>query len=88
MASRHVRSSASTSIRRTEALLTEGEVAAFLKLTKRALQAWRCRGYGPPFVRISGRAIRYRRQDVSQWIGAKLRSSTSDPGPEREPEDR
>jgi predicted DNA-binding transcriptional regulator AlpA len=61
-------------------LLTEIEAAQILKFTPRALQAWRCRGGGPPFVRISARAIRYRRSDLSHWIAERLRTSTSDDG--------
>lgn len=66
-------------------LLTEREAAAVLRLTPRALQAWRLQGRGPQFVRISARAVRYRPEDVEGWIDAQLRSSTSDPGqpPER-----
>ena len=37
-------------------LLTESEAAKYLKISERTLQAWRCTGAGPAFVRI-GRAI-------------------------------
>ena len=63
-----------------EQLLTEVEVAHLLQLKPRALQAWRVRGGGPAFIRISGRAIRYRRSDLEQWILEHRRESTSDPG--------
>ena len=61
-------------------LLTEGEAAAFLKLTTRALQAWRYQGRGPRYVKISARAVRYRPEDLKAWIETRLRSSTSDQG--------
>ena len=61
-------------------LLTENEAAAHLKLTPRALQAWRYQGRGPQFVKISARAIRYRLEDLHSWIEDRLRASTSDPG--------
>jgi len=38
--------------------LTEGEVAALLKISKGGLSAMRARGGGPPFIRI-GKRIRY-----------------------------
>ena len=63
-----------------EPLLTEPEAAAFLNFTPRALQAWRTRGGGPKFVRISARAIRYRLRDLETWVEDRLRTSTSDPG--------
>lgn len=61
-------------------LLRENEAAELLALTPRALQAWRLQGRGPQFVKISARAVRYRPEDLEQWIDAQLRSSTSDPG--------
>lgn len=61
-------------------LLTETDAAELLQLTPRALQAWRYQGRGPRFVKISARAVRYRREDLEQWIRHRLRSSTSDPG--------
>ena len=50
-------------------LTTEVEAADFLKISIRTLQAWRCRGVGPAYVR-AGRAIRYRRRDLIAWIEA------------------
>ena len=61
-------------------LLTEKEVAQATGFSTRTLQKWRMIGEGPPFVRISARAIRYRRVDIDEWINSRLRTSTSDPG--------
>lgn len=61
-------------------LLTETEAAQYLSLTKRALQAWRCQGRGPRFVKVSARAIRYRLSDLETWVEGRLRRSTSDSG--------
>jgi predicted DNA-binding transcriptional regulator AlpA len=63
-------------------LLTEEDAAAYLKLTRRALQAWRYQGRGPRFVKISARAVRYRPEDLERWIETRLRTSTVDPGDE------
>jgi hypothetical protein len=61
-----------------EALLTEVDAADFLRMSMRTLQAWRCRGQGPAFVR-AGRAIRYRRADLAAWIDANLVPQTTPP---------
>ena len=50
-----------------DALIAEVQAADFLRISIRTLQAWRCRGAGPAFVRV-GRAIRYRRRDLLAWI--------------------
>lgn len=51
----------------SNALLTEVAAARILKLSIRTLQAWRCRGIGPDFIRV-GRAIRYRHSDLIDWL--------------------
>lgn len=61
-------------------LLTPRQVAKQLGVTCNTLEAWRIRGGGPKFVRVSKRCIRYRRQDVESWIEERIRSSTSDSG--------
>ena len=48
-------------------LLTEVAAARILKLSIRTLQAWRCRGIGPDFIRV-GRAIRYRHSALIDWL--------------------
>jgi predicted DNA-binding transcriptional regulator AlpA len=61
-------------------LLTPRQVARQMGVTPGTLEAWRLRGGGPKFVRVSKRCIRYRRQDVESWIEERIRSSTSDSG--------
>lgn len=61
-------------------LLTETEASKLIEFSVRTLQKWRMQGRGPKFVKVSARAIRYRREDVDAWIESRLRSSTSDPG--------
>ena len=61
-----------------DSLIDESKAAATLDVSPRAMQAWRQRGGGPAFVRISSRCIRYRRHDLVAWAEARLRSSTSD----------
>lgn len=66
----------------TPALLTEKQAARFLGFSARTLQSWRFRGGGPRYVSVSPRCVRYRLEDLRQWIEDRLRTSTADPGPE------
>ncbi|MEP3014366.1 helix-turn-helix domain-containing protein [Roseibium polysiphoniae] len=58
-------------------LLTEVQAAEALNLSVRTLQAWRVRGSGPNFVKLS-RAVRYRVTDLDDWLNANCRGSTSE----------
>ncbi len=60
------------------ALLTEADAAELLRFTRRFLQARRVRGDGPRFLKISARAVRYRRADLLEWQESLVRTSTSD----------
>ena len=62
------------------ALINEGAAAKFLGLTNRTMQAYRHRGGGPRYIRLSSRCLRYRRADLRDWADARVRTSTSDPG--------
>ena len=59
-----------------DALFKEPQAASFLAVSERTLQSWRLRGGGPVFIR-AGRAIRYRRRDLLDWIEANAATSTS-----------
>ena len=61
-------------------LLTEIDTAKLLGVSARTLQTWRYRGGGPQYVRISRTCVRYRREDLAEWIRDRLRRSTSDDG--------
>ena len=52
------------------------QAAAILDVKKSTMEAWRCRGGGPLFVRY-GRAIRYREEDLDRFIESKIRINTS-----------
>jgi predicted DNA-binding transcriptional regulator AlpA len=65
----------------SEVLLTEGRAAALLSVTRRTLQAWRMRGTGPRYVRISSRCVRYSYNELVTWIESRSRSSTAEPAP-------
>lgn len=63
-------------------LMTEKEAAQVVGFSVRTLQAWRVRGAGPRFVKVSARCVRYRQRDLEEWVEERLRSSTSDRGQE------
>ena len=61
-----------------DVLIRQEEAARLLGVSPRALEAWRYRGGGPGYIRISGRCIRYRRSDIMAWIAERERHSTSE----------
>jgi len=65
----------------TEVYLTEKQAAAKLNLSPKGLQAWRLRGGGPDYIRISCRCIRYAESTLDNWMQARRVSSTSEPCP-------
>jgi predicted DNA-binding transcriptional regulator AlpA len=58
-------------------LIDEKEAAKLLGFSPRTLQAWRVNGGGPAFVHVSSRCVRYRREDLDEWITERLRTSTA-----------
>lgn len=61
-----------------ERLLMTSEAAEIVQLSQAHLEKLRIYGRGPRFVRL-GRAIRYRRADLENWIEAGLFGATSAP---------
>ncbi|MGW4974677.1 helix-turn-helix domain-containing protein [Streptomyces mirabilis] len=58
--------------------LTPTEVARIAKLSVSTLKDKRWKKTGPPYKKLSpgrGGRIRYRRQDVEQWLGNSQRSA-------------
>lgn len=61
-------------------LLATLEAATFLGLSEKTLANWRCRGYGPKFIRLGARVIRYHVDELSAWLNTNVRTSTCDIG--------
>lgn len=61
----------------TEQLLTPAQAGELLAMTKGALAQLRYLGTGPRFVRVSGRAIRYREHDLDEWVEGNLHTTTA-----------
>lgn len=59
-------------------LLTENDAAQLLSISPRTLRNWRVIGDGPVYVRVSGRCIRYRFEDLKGFIAQRTQSSTSE----------
>lgn len=63
------------------ALMKTEAAAAYLDLSPSLLNKLRLTGGGPVFVRLAGRAIRYRQSDLDEWVAASAMASTSqEPG--------
>jgi hypothetical protein len=58
-------------------LLTTDEAATFLSTTRRTLEAWRYAGGGPVFVKLGGKMVRYRPQDLEAFVSGGERTNTS-----------
>jgi hypothetical protein len=57
-------------------LLDQKTAAKFLRLSVRTLERLRVAGSGPRYARI-GRLVRYRQQDLVDFVDRNLRTSTS-----------
>jgi predicted DNA-binding transcriptional regulator AlpA len=51
-----------------EELMTEEQVAKLLTVSVSTVKRLRVSGEGPRHIRISERVVRYRRQDVLDWM--------------------
>ena len=59
-------------------LLTTPQAADWLAVSTQFLEIGRVKGYGPPFVALAPRAIRYKRGDVLEWLRGRTHSSTAE----------
>lgn len=60
-------------------LMTADELGEFLRRSRRAIYTMKDRGQLPRPVRI-GRRVLFRRNDVLEWLDAKLRAPSSSGG--------
>jgi hypothetical protein len=62
-------------------LLTPETAAAALGLAVQTLARWRCEGYGPRHVRLSGGGgggrVAYRLADIEAWLAGRVVASTA-----------
>lgn len=62
------------------AMLTEPETAELLGCSISTLQDWRRTGQGPVFIKLNGTMVRYRRQDIEEFIAAGERRPMTEGG--------
>jgi hypothetical protein len=58
-------------LRDTFELLSPADLSALIGVDERTLTVWRVQRRGPDFVKL-GRAVFYRRADVTDWIGLNV----------------
>ncbi len=58
-------------------LLTTAEAAKRVRLAKRTLEDFRCKGGGPIFRKLGGRVL-YRVEDLDSWVNSRGFSSTTE----------
>jgi len=57
-------------------MLRTPEAAGYMGLRKSTLEAWRVRGGGPVFLKL-GKAVRYQKEDLDEFIHSRRCTSTS-----------
>ncbi len=58
-------------------LWAPGEVADRLAVSIGYLAQMRYQGTGPAYIKMGGKAVRYRESDIQAWFAANLRTSTA-----------
>jgi hypothetical protein len=59
-------------------LLSTIDVARWLGVSHQWLEIGRSSGYGPPYIRVAARRVRYRRADVLAWLKERTHCSTAE----------
>lgn len=53
-------------------MLTPAEAAIVLRVEPRTLEGWRRHRTGPRYFRYSGRCVRYRPEDLKEWLDGHI----------------
>ncbi len=53
-------------------------MAKLLGVSTQWLEIGRTKGYGPPFLKLTNRMIRYRASEVKAWLDTKMYNNTSE----------
>jgi predicted DNA-binding transcriptional regulator AlpA len=61
----------STPIDPPKEILSESESAPAVGVVGHTLCKWRQLGIGPDYLRLSGRCVRYRREDLLRWLESR-----------------
>jgi len=55
--------------------LTTFQAASYLGVSHQYLEIGRCKGDGPPFIKLS-RLVRYKKSDLDQWMESRKQLNT------------
>lgn len=53
------------------------EASRYLNLSESTLEKYRLTGFGPRYAKL-GRIVTYSLEDLDAWVGARIRTSTSE----------
>ncbi|MGD0290581.1 MAG: helix-turn-helix domain-containing protein [Candidatus Binataceae bacterium] len=56
---------------RADLLMDQNAASAYIGVSPRTMERWRAERTGPPFIRLSVRAIRYSRAAIVAWIAGR-----------------
>ncbi len=59
-------------------LATDPEFCAYAGLTRQQSAQLRYLGTGPKFVKVTGRQVRYRWDDIEAWVDSRTKTRTDD----------
>lgn len=59
-------------------LLSTSDIAEWVGLSTQFFEVARHKGYGPVYVRISARCVRYKRSDVLEWLKERTHHSAAE----------
>ena len=59
-------------------LLNTQQLSDWLGVSTQWCEIGRCRDYGPKWIRVGARRVRYRRSDVLAWLAERTYSRTAD----------
>ncbi len=58
-----------------ESLLTTQEVADFMGIASFTLAKYRMKGIGPKYIQLGKKLIRYRKEDIEEWLSIHIGQS-------------
>jgi predicted DNA-binding transcriptional regulator AlpA len=59
-------------------LLSQRQLAQWFGICTSWLENARSKGFGPPFIRLSGSRVRYRRESVIEWLKTREQTRTGE----------
>jgi predicted DNA-binding transcriptional regulator AlpA len=63
---------------RDDEMMSTLQVAAWLGMSTQWLEGARFRGFGPKYMNLGPRMVRYRRGDIIEWLRTRTHQSTSE----------